>query len=184
MTRTQILIVMAVTAVLLLVASRVWMQLSHVMLLDVRWTWDAIGQGMLLGLSISAMSSVVYRVWEAYRLSADYYLDLVLKPLLLPDLIWLGLLPGLSEELLFRGIILPEFGLNWQGLAVSSLAFGVLHLSSLKQWAYVVWAAIIGALLGLSAILTGNLLVPIVAHVLTNIVSGLIWKLRQLKSSS
>jgi len=28
-----------------------------------------------------------YRLWPAYRRSADYYLEFILKPLLLPDLI-------------------------------------------------------------------------------------------------
>ena len=60
-------------------------------------------------------SSIIYRLWPAYRQSADVYLALVLKPLILMDLIWLGLLPGLSEELLFRGVMLPALGLKLYG---------------------------------------------------------------------
>lgn len=182
MTRTQILIVMAVTAIGLLLVARIWMQVSTVNLLAVQLTGVAVGQGILLGLGISLASILIYQVWADYRHSADYYLELIIKPLILLDLIWLGLLPGLSEELLFRGIMLPEFGLNWQGLTLSSICFGVLHLSSLKHWAYVVWASVIGIVLGISVIQTGNLLVPIVAHVFTNILSGLIWKFRHRSS--
>lgn len=176
LSRTQVLIAMGVTAIVLLVVAKIWLYLSPISLMPVKFTMQAGLQGLALGFGITIASSIVYRIWAEYRRSADQYLSLVLKPLILPDLIWLGLLPGLSEELLFRGVMLPEFGLDVVGVLLSSACFGVLHLSSLKQWSYVVWATIVGAALGLSAIWTGNLLVPIVAHVITNLVSGLIWK--------
>jgi uncharacterized protein len=108
---------------------------------------------------------------------------MVVKPLILPDLIWLGLLPGLSEELLFRGVMLPAFGGDWEAIVISSLCFGALHLSGWQQWPYLVWATVIGGLLAWSAVWSGNLLVPIVAHSLTNIMSGLIWKYRAAQRS-
>jgi membrane protease YdiL (CAAX protease family) len=88
-------------------------------------------------------------------------------------------LPGLSEELLFRGIMLPALGLNLTAVIVSSLVFGVLHLSGLQQWPYVIWATIVGFALGYTALVTGNLMVPIVAHIVTNLVSSSLWKLNQ-----
>ncbi|MEO0687441.1 MAG: CPBP family intramembrane glutamic endopeptidase, partial [Cyanobacteria bacterium J06649_11] len=99
-----------------------------------------------------------------------------------PDLIWLGLLPGLSEELLFRGVMLPAFGFNHFAVLVSSVCFGVLHLSGSGQWAYVVWASIVGVMLGYSAFLSDNLLIPIVAHIVTNLVSSYFWKIQQKKN--
>jgi uncharacterized protein len=177
LTRTQVLIAMGVTAVLLLLVAKVWMNLASISLMPVQFSVSALLEGLGLGLGITIASSLVYRIWDAYRRSADFYLELVLKPLLVPDLIWLGLLPGLSEELLFRGVMLPEFGLDFWGVLISSLCFGVLHLSNPKQGAYVVWATIVGMALGYSTLLTGNLLVPIVAHTLTNFISGCIWKL-------
>ncbi|PSB24604.1 CPBP family intramembrane metalloprotease [Stenomitos frigidus ULC18] len=176
LSRTQVLIAMGVTAVVLLLVAKLWVQFGTVILLPLQWSAIAVLQGLGLGVVITLASAVVYRVWPAYRQSADYYLALVLKPLVLPDLIWLGLLPGLSEELLFRGVMLPAFGLTFEGVIISSLCFGVLHLSSPRQWSYVVWATTIGVLLGYSALLTGNLLVPIVAHITTNLVSSTIWK--------
>ncbi len=177
LTRIQVLIAMGVTAVVLLLVAKLWMHLGSVNLLPVKLTTEAVLQGVGLGLSVTIASSIIYRFWAAYRISADYYLELVLKPLLIPDLVWLGLLPGLSEELLFRGVMLPEFGLTLEGVLISSVCFGVLHLSNFKQWAYVVWATCIGALFAYSAIWTGNLLVPIVAHVLTNLIAAFMWKL-------
>ncbi len=184
LSRTQVLVAIGVTAVVLLLAAKLWIHLSAVNTLTVKLSSTAILQGFGLGLIITACSSLAYQFWGAYRRSADFYLQLVLKPLFLPDLIWLGLLPGLSEEFLFRGVMLPEFGLDAGGILLSGLCFGAMHLSTLKQWAYVVWATLIGILLGLSAVWTGNLLVPIVAHVFTNLVSGVVWKWRERVSAA
>ncbi len=179
LSRIQVLIAMGVTAIVLLLCSRLWLFFDHsAALLPLQWSVLAAGLGIAIGLGITAASAVLYRFWSAYRQSADYYLELVIKPLALPDLIWLGLLPGLSEELLFRGVMLPAIGLTWFGLVISSLCFGVLHFSGNQQWPYVIWASIIGAVLGLGALLSGNLLVPIVAHVTTNLIASCIWKLR------
>ena len=179
LTRTQILVVMGVTAVLLLLAAKIWLHFGHISLLPLSWNQRALFLGLGLGLTITAASSLVYRLWPAYRRSSDLYLDLVLKPLVWPDLIWLGLLPGLSEELLFRGVMLPAFGLDIAAVVVSSLCFGILHLNGSQQWPYVVWASAVGLLLGYSALETGNLLVPVVAHILTNLVSSSFWMLQR-----
>ena len=177
LTRTQVLIAMGVTAVILLVVAKIWLRLSSVTILPLQGSSEAIFLGLGIAMGITGASGLVYRLWPAYRQSADYYLQLVLKPLILPDIIWLGLLPGMSEELLFRGVMLPAVGLNATGLVATSLLFGVLHLSSPQQWPYVVWASVVGLLLGFSALATGNLLVPIVAHVATNLISSYLWKL-------
>jgi membrane protease YdiL (CAAX protease family) len=178
MSRIQILTAMGVTAIILLIVARLWLALDDsTTMLPLVWSGSALVWGGAVGVGITLASSAVYRIWEDYRKSADFYLELVLKPLALPDLIWLGLLPGMSEELLFRGVMLPAIGLTWFGLAISSLCFGVLHFSGSKHWSYVIWATTIGAVLGASALLTGNLLVPILAHITTNLVSSIVWKM-------
>ncbi len=184
LTRTQVLIAMGITAIMLLLVTKVWLHLGDTLLMPIRWLPGDVAIGVALGLGITAASSGVYAVWEAYRKSADYYLDMILKPLVVVDLIWLGLLPGLSEELLFRGVMLPAFGYDMTAIFLSSLCFGVLHLSSWKQWPYVIWATIVGVGLGISALLTNNLLVPAIAHVITNVVSGLLWKWEEHKKLS
>jgi len=177
LSRRQILVAMAVTAVVLLIIAKLWIRFYQISMLPVSLAIDNLLLGVALGIGISISSGLVYRLWAKYRESADVYLELVLKPLTFFDLIWLGLLPGMSEELLFRGVMLPAFGLNIIGLSISSVCFGVLHLSGKNQWPYVVWATIVGFALGFSALATGNLLVPIVAHIITNLISGSLWKL-------
>ncbi|MGL5035850.1 MAG: CPBP family intramembrane glutamic endopeptidase [Microcystaceae cyanobacterium] len=178
LTRTQILIVMGVTAVILLAIAKLWQYLGDVPLLKLQFSIASGLWGIGLAAVIICASGLIYKLWPAYRESADSYLQLVIKPLVWPDLIWLGLLPGLSEELLFRGVMLPALGLNLLAVIVSSLVFGVLHLSNLEQWPYVIWATIVGFLLGYTALMTGNLLIPIIAHIITNWVSSSLWKLK------
>ncbi|MGL5066028.1 MAG: lysostaphin resistance A-like protein [Microcoleus sp.] len=176
LTRTQVLVAMGVTAIILLVIAKLWLQFGSVSLLPVKWLGNDLLKGCAMGLAITAGSTIVYRLWPGYRRSADVYLEVVLKPLFWPDLIWLGLLPGLSEELLFRGVMLSALGLNITGLIISSLCFGILHLGGMQQWPYAVWATAVGLLLGYSVLDTGNLLVPIIAHVCTNLISSCVWK--------
>lgn len=177
LSRSQILIVMGVTAIVLLVITKIWQKLGSVPLLPAEINTNALLYGITLAAGIITASSIIYRLWPAYRHSADVYLELVIKPLIWPDLIWLGLLPGLSEELLFRGVMLPALGMNMMALIISSLIFGILHLSGAGQWPYVVWATVVGFALGYLALITGNLFVPIFAHIITNLVSSFLWKL-------
>ncbi|MGK7931889.1 MAG: CPBP family intramembrane glutamic endopeptidase [Microcystaceae cyanobacterium] len=167
---------MGVTAIILMFVAKIWQYLGSVFLLSWELTPQSLIFGSLLAIGIIVASGFVYRLWPAYRQSADAYLELVIKPLIWPDLIWLGLLPGLSEELLFRGVMIPAFGYDLFAVIISSLIFGVLHLSGSQQWPYVVWATIVGFALGYSALVTGNLLIPIVAHIITNLASSSLWK--------
>ncbi|MGF1567321.1 MAG: lysostaphin resistance A-like protein [Nodosilinea sp.] len=179
MSRVQVLAAMGVTALVLLVVAKIWLHFDSAGLLPLHFSAQDGLIGLGLGLGITLASALVYQLWPAYHKSADTYLELVLRPLYWPDLLWLGLLPGLSEELLFRGVMLPAIGLTWLGIVVSGASFGVLHLSGLQQWTYAVWAMAIGMVLAMGAVVTGNLLVPVLAHVVTNIISSLVWKFRQ-----
>lgn len=179
LTRRQILIIMGVTAIILLMIARVWQYFGSIKILEVHFTLQAVWLSLALATGISLGSGLMYRIWPAYRRSADTYLELVIKPLIWPDLIWLGLLPGLSEELLFRGVMLPALGLDLTAVIVSSCLFGVLHFSGSQQWPYVFWATVVGFALGYSAMVTGNLLVPTLAHIVTNLVASYLWKVRQ-----
>lgn len=177
LSRTQILVFMGITAIFLLMVAKIWQKLGGVQLLSVEFNSQALLWSLGLALGISVASGIVYRLWPAYRRSAEVYLELVIKPLIWTDLIWLGLLPGLSEELLFRGVMLPALGLNMAAVIISSVLFGILHLSGSGQWPYVIWATVVGFALGYCALVTGNLVVPVIAHVITNLVSSSLWKI-------
>ncbi len=176
--RSQVMAAIGITAFVLLLITKAWQAWGQVYPLGIRWTVWELGAGLGLGLAITVASGGLYALWPQYRASTTLYLDLVVKPLAWIDLVWLGLLPGLSEELLFRGMVLSAFGLGWGVLLLSSFCFGLLHLSSWQQWPYGVWASVVGLILALSVVWTGHLLVAVVAHMVTNMLWGGLWKWR------
>jgi len=84
------------------------------------------------------------------------------------DIVTIALLSGISEELFFRGILLPEIG-----VVASSAIFGALHaLTPL----YALWAGVTGA--GFALLTThGSLASAIIAHTTYN--AGALLALRQ-----
>ena len=181
LSRSQVLIALAVTAIVFLVISKGWVYLTGIPMIALYWQPEHGAIGVGIGVGVALLSSLIYEVWESYRIAAQEYLEMVLKPLKPVDLIWLGLLPGLSEEMLFRGVALPALGMNGIALIISSVVFGALHMASAKHLSYTVWAIAVGMMLGAVTMYTGNLLSAIVAHVLTNSLSGVIWKWKQSK---
>ncbi|PSB49000.1 CPBP family intramembrane glutamic endopeptidase, partial [Chamaesiphon polymorphus] len=147
LSRNQILIAMAVTSILLFGVAKLWLYLSELQLRPISFSAIDLGFGIALGLGLTGLSAIVYALWDVYRESADFYLAMVLKPLAIPDMVWLGVLPGLSEELLFRGVMLPALGLDPIGIVLSSLCFGVLHMTNAQQRPYGVWATVVGMVL-------------------------------------
>jgi membrane protease YdiL (CAAX protease family) len=77
------------------------------------------------------------------------------------DVVTIALLSGVTEELFFRGILLPEIG-----IVASSLCFGALHALCAVYFA---WATLVGAGMGALALATGSLVTPIVAHATYNL---------------
>lgn len=75
--------------------------------------------------------------------------------------IYVSLLAGVSEELLFRGLLQPMFGLT-----ITSVLFGLAHWVTFE---YVVLASGLGFFFGTTLLFSDNLLVPIAVHSLYNI---------------
>lgn len=175
LTRSQVLICMAVSAVVMMVLARSWTFMFDSPMVAIVWHPLHLAIGLGGGILITLASSLVYEIWAAYRVAANTYLEMILKPLGFFDLLWLGILPGMSEELLFRGVILPGLGMNLFGLVVSSTIFGILHMASPKHWQYAGWAIVVGMGLGTITIATHNLLPAVVTHILTNSLSGFLW---------
>jgi membrane protease YdiL (CAAX protease family) len=101
----------------------------------------------------------------------------IFEPLTVPDLAVVSLVAGLGEELLVRGVIqaaLARWLGDWSGLLLASALFGLLHPITKT---YAVLAALAGVYLGLVWMLTGNLLVVIIAHAVYDFVM-LTWLLR------
>jgi len=81
------------------------------------------------------------------------------------DLIALSCIAGFCEEIFFRGLVLPAFG-----IILSSIAFGMLHFPGKKFWIYALWATASGFLLGFMFKISGSLWLPITAHSVNNLI--------------
>jgi membrane protease YdiL (CAAX protease family) len=82
------------------------------------------------------------------------------------DLFILAVIAGISEEVLFRGVIQPWLEMGWGirvGLIASNVIFGLVHAVTPL---YAVLAFLVGIYLGLSLDYEGerNLLIPIIIH--------------------
>ena len=95
----------------------------------------------------------------------------LLAPLSRMELALLAVVAGLSEEILFRGVIQvaltawlsPEWG-----LLITALLFGLVHFASPT---YALFAGVMGVYLGLLFLTQGNLLTPVVTHSLYDLVA-------------
>lgn len=85
------------------------------------------------------------------------------------NLIATAILPGICEELVFRGYILQALRRYGDGFAVvvSALLFGLLHGNVLQ----IPFALIVGLICGYVVVQTGNLWVAVVLHTLNNAMS-------------
>jgi membrane protease YdiL (CAAX protease family) len=87
------------------------------------------------------------------------------------DLALLSIVAGIGEELLFRGVVqgvLDRWCGMWVALPAASVLFGLLHALTPT---YAVLATVAGLYLGGVWIVTGNLLVVIVAHALYDFIA-------------
>ena len=150
--------------------------------------WSALkldGQGILIGIASTAPMVLLLVFSDRDEFPAMNRIRRLLEQFLLPplrgrpwwELTLIAGAAGVGEETLFRGLLqealLGSLGV-WPALAIASIIFGMLHALTPT---YAILATVIGAYLGVLFVITGNLLVPIVAHGLYDLIA-LIYFLR------
>jgi len=66
-----------------------------------------------------------------------------------------------------------------RGVLLAGAAFGAVHQSGGRNWAFAGWAAAVGVLYGALFVATSDLLVPMAAHTGANLAGGLLGKRAQ-----
>ncbi len=98
-------------------------------------------------------------------------------PQLFMSILVMGVIAGIGEELIFRGIVLRKLlkGLNNEHLAVwlSAIIFSAIHF----QFYGFMPRVILGALFGYLYIWTGNIRIPIAAHIFNNTLAVILFHL-------
>lgn len=128
---------------------------------------DSILRDVMLGVAVGLLVVLLSRTWiirtqTGRRLAAS--LSQALPPINALHATIIGLLSGTAEEAFFRGALLPSLG-----LVGSSILFGLVHFVPKRAFLpWVPFAIVIGFMFGSLFSYTGNLLAPVLAHVIVN----------------
>ncbi|MGX2038916.1 CPBP family intramembrane glutamic endopeptidase [Methylocaldum sp. MU1018] len=130
----------------------------------------ALAWGILGTLPLYLLFALSYSLpWSGMRAVKSFLVE-KLGPFLShcrwQELLYLGFLAGISEEILFRGLLQPWFEQNWGwigGIVFSNLVFALVH------WVtplYALLAGLTGVYLGIALDFGGerNLVIPILIH--------------------
>lgn len=126
---------------------------------------------LLLSGILGQLINYIFPVSEAY-LEVMQNLITVQEKGLWFTIFVVGVLPGICEEVMFRGFILSAFrkkGL-WYGIILTAVLFGAFHLDPFRFLP----VTLLGIWLGYLAVKTNSLFIPILAHFAQNSLAILI----------
>ncbi|OMO81495.1 CAAX amino terminal protease [Corchorus olitorius] len=137
------------------------------------WHLELIVGSVIL---ISSCRCILLKTWPNFAESSEAANQQVLSSLQPYDYLVVAFLPGMSEELLFRGALLPIFGFDWKSVLVVASLFGALHLGNGRKYSFAVWATFVGIVYGYATLVSSSLIVPMASHALNNLVGGILWR--------
>ncbi|MDQ0219021.1 CPBP family intramembrane metalloprotease [Peribacillus cavernae] len=164
------------TQIILLIVSLV---LSIILFEDISSFFDLFQfkDWRILTIGGSAGAAVIFLDILMMKLLPESYHDdggvneRIFKNLPVPMIFIVALTVGLSEEILFRGIIQTHLGLFW-----TSLIFALIHYRYLFNWFLFVNITVLSFFIGILFEVTDNLLVTIFTHFLIDFILGIIVK--------
>lgn len=129
----------------------------------------ALGVGALAGLGCMLANFVLDRILRFVygvryvRAFETFALDVIgrMTPI---DALAAGLMAGVGEEPLFRGVLLPLCGRPIVGIVVAGIVFGLAHYLRREYFGFLIWGMGEGFVFGTLYVVTGSILVPSVAH--------------------
>ncbi|MET3696149.1 membrane protease YdiL (CAAX protease family) [Bacillus oleivorans] len=89
-------------------------------------------------------------------------------------ILFLAVIIGVSEELLFRGILQNTLGWFW-----ASLIFALIHFRYLSHWYLSLNITLLSLFIGYVYILSENLIAPIILHITVDFLLGLFLKIQK-----
>ncbi|XP_077250633.1 CAAX amino terminal protease family protein [Tasmannia lanceolata] len=185
--RSVVIQACTVTSGLILALGLVIRQVSHIAFLEgwpildtsteVSFDFEMWHLELIVGLVIfiSSCRYLLLKIWPDFAESSEAANQQVLSSLQPLDYVVIAFLPGISEELLFRGALLPLFGFNWMSALAVGAIFGALHLGSGRRYSFAVWATFVGFAYGFATLISSSIIVPMASHALNNLVGGILW---------
>lgn len=136
-----------------------------------------INENIQLPAGLSNLESVLKEMERSAAEITEFLAKSDTLPQLLMNILVIGVIAGIGEELIFRGIVLRKLlkGLNNAHLAVwlSALIFSAIHF----QFYGFLPRLMLGALFGYLYVWTGNIRVPIAAHIFNNTLAVILYHL-------
>lgn len=186
--RNSVLLACTVTSGLLFASGLLLRQASHIAFIEgwigadncteLSFDFDPWKLELTIGLIVLVTTCryALLKIWPDFAESSEAANMQVLSSLQPIDYLLVAVLPGMGEELLFRGAMLPLLGLNWVSALAIGVVFGGLHLTGGRKYAFAIWATFVGFIYGLSTIVSSSIVVPMAAHSVNNLVAGILWR--------
>ncbi len=149
----------------------IWKQIP--LHLTLRPTASDCVTGVSAGLLLLAVNYVIVEYGSRYNVIFRNIKQLIqddVSPLFqhigIGAVLFIAIISGVAEEIFFRGVLQAQFGI-W----VASCIFGLAHIWKKAAIPYGIYAALIGLVFGAIYTLSGNLWIPILAHIVNNFVA-------------
>lgn len=133
-----------------------------------------IGWGAAVALAVVLLDLLVSRWTPEEAMDDGGVNERIFRERPLWHIALICLVVGVCEELLFRGAVQSSFGPYW-----TSILFAAIHVRYLRHWIPTGMVFAISYALGWLYDRTGTLWSPIAAHILIDLVMGLIIRLRR-----
>lgn len=126
---------------------------------------------LFLALPMMILSALLFQLIDLIFPVPSPLLEEMSKLVFISESFWINiiiiaLLPGICEEILFRGYFINAFTKHgfWKAILISALLFGLFHMSPFRM----IPTAFLGFWMGYMLLRTGSILIPIFAHILNN----------------
>lgn len=139
----------------------------------------ALGSALL----VTGARFILLQTWPEFSSASMRSNEQILTPLSWIDITLVALLTGCSEEALFRSALIPASYPDWKGAVLSGIIFGLLHNSGGRNLSFALWASGVGVFYGALFLTTHDIWVPVAAHSTANLLSAVIFKQNQTKTS-
>lgn len=135
--------------------------------LDPSQSWATLAWTPLVGLAVGLAVVRLFRVLEpkqAWIRNLNSEFGTLFDHCTTREIVIVALASSLGEELLFRGAMLDAWG-----VVVSSLVFAALHIPPKRElWPWTLSSLVLGVVLALMTLATGNLGAAVVCHFVIN----------------
>ena len=142
--------------------------------------WAAIIIFMIGFIIVSSeIDNVINYFLPMPKFLQNLFETLIVEQMFAVSVILVGIIPAVTEEMFFRGVLLNGFQRNYsekKAILISSLIFGIIHLN---PWQFVT-AFIIGLVMAWVYINTKSILLCIYMHLFNNVIVVIVMKYREV----